>query len=334
MRATEGRTAASRHSPRARWSTFLRWSLIILTAVFLAFAVADARDDAATVQWPSRARVGTAVLLCLAMIACSAASWDLVMRGRGSRSGLLRSFVAGQLAKYVPGGIAQVLSQAGLAVAAGATRTQAVTGLALHSVVGVIAPSFTFVGLWCLLESPFPTWVRVGAGLASLVASAGFVARPGLSALGRLVHERLRIAEAWQVPGWRTLVEVYALGLAALVTLCTAFAVLAGAPADLTEVSGTALAYGVAFFVGFLAIPVPSGLGVREGTLLAVSASPQVSPLTALAAAACLRAVQLVCELLVALPVFGSALWHRRREAGRAPDPRFSRDAEDDSTKE
>ena len=304
-----------------------------MAIVFLAFAVADARGDAQSVQWPSVSRVGGALILCLVMLVCSAAAWDLVMRGRGSRAGMLRSFVGGQLAKYVPGGIAQVVGQAGLAVAAGATKSQAVAGVAVHSLVGVVAPSLLFVSLWSLVASPFPTWLRVTSALASTIASLALVAHPTLRTLARVAQVRLRRAPDWQVPCWRALLQVYALGLAALAALSVAFATLAGATSDTSDVIAAAGGYGVAFFVGFLAVPIPAGIGVREGALLAVAA-PNDDILTALAAAACLRILQLICEVLVALPVFGTALWHRQRHASGSHNGPAALGAEGDSSKE
>jgi uncharacterized membrane protein YbhN (UPF0104 family) len=100
--------------------------------------------------------------------------------------------------------------------------------------------------------------------------------------------------------------------LIGILSAAVAFAVVGG-PVVQAEGWEVVVAFSFAFTVGYVAVPFPSGIGIREGTLALVL--PATGLATLVAVSAIHRLVSMVAELLVLGASEGGRL--RRRRADR-----------------
>ncbi|SKC36255.1 lysylphosphatidylglycerol synthase domain-containing protein [Krasilnikoviella flava] len=258
-------------------SPWVRWGFLVLALGLAVYAVVAAGDDlaraAAALSWQ---RLVVALVLSLAFVLCTFASWRVVLADLGAPTRLrvaLRVFGLSQLGKYVPGGVWNVVAAAELGADHGIARRTSVTTTAVATLVGVV--SGAVVGLVAL---PFVATGALGSAgpvLWALPAVAVVLAPP---VLNRLVAWALRVARRPPLErplGWR--------GLGAATLWSVAGWLLAGAQVWVLAVGlgmsadarGAALAvggYALAWVVGFLVVVVPAGAGARELVLLAVLA--------------------------------------------------------------
>jgi glycosyltransferase involved in cell wall biosynthesis/uncharacterized membrane protein YbhN (UPF0104 family) len=173
-------------------------------------------------------------------------------------------FWVSQTAKNVPGGLWTALARAGLAAEWGVGGRATLGWLATEGLASCTAG--TVVGGVALAVAP----ARLAAGVWVLVAAAGAsipLVVGSWSPLARLVT---RLAGACPTPtqvgrAAVAYVPVWLISAAAFAALCRAIVPLHGS--DLLVVGGAAC---VASIAGFVAVPVPSGLGVREAVLVAL----------------------------------------------------------------
>lgn len=254
---------------RSRWTR----------AAFLVVAL----GAAAWVVWGQREAVATAadrlevVHVLVAVVAAlvygpvTAFAWRslLVDGGAPVRTGVvLRVFLVGQIGKYLPGGLWNVVASAELGRDAGLSRLLVATTLTITLLVGVA--SGAALGLASLVVGgTLPTWL-----LATVVCTLAVVlvalAPP---VLARLVRAGLRLARRepleretssgallrallWSLLAWAVAgVQV------------TALAVGLGAPLGWRTVALCTGGFALAWVAGFVVVLAPAGVGVREVVL-------------------------------------------------------------------
>ena len=213
-------------------------------------------------------------------------------------------YFVGELGKYVPGGVWTVVGRAEWARAGGVGAPVAYAGVALSLAAAYLAAAVVALAL---------VPVATGAGLplvVALVVPVGLGAlhpRVAGSVLGLVERRRGRplgvAPPPWSaslglvlryVPAW------LALGAS---TWCVARSFEAAAP-----LGRVALAAVVAWVVGFLAAPVPGGLGVREAVFVGAAGLPVA---TGAATAVVARLLFMAVDAAGAL-VAGAVLRHRR----------------------
>lgn len=202
--------------------------------------------------------------------------WRWVMAALGqvpTVSETLRWYFPGQLGKYVPGGIWPVVGRGELAVRGGADRSLAYVSvtlsLALTYLAAALLASILLVvtllvgseaggGIWALLVLPLGLAILHPKVLRALVVTAE-----------RLLSRQVPI----RVPPYRTTVAILFAHLPAwvLVGLSTWLVARAFVPdPDLAPVMFAAV---LSWLVGFVVVPVPGGLGVREAAFVAAASA-------------------------------------------------------------
>jgi hypothetical protein len=224
------------------------------------------------------------------IIPFSGFAWSALLRRQGeewSTAHLASILAVAQIAKYIPGGIAQPVGRAALSMHRGmALRAFAVT--AIQEAVLAMGASVV-VGAVLLWLSPsgfgqLPSVYRdiVYAGLVAMAASVLYLARGAIllrwwNPAHRWLSALLDLARA--SPGTSTT-------LAALFVYCFNYLVagsgiwIVGQALDLSAAGNYALltaAFSLGWLLGFVTPGAPAGLGVREGvmTLLLSHSLPQ-----------------------------------------------------------
>lgn len=292
-------------------------SLILgVPAIILAgwYAYRDLRQLEAPPLWA----LLPAGLANLGSLWCSSRSWEVLFGEEISQGALRDAFYTSQLMKYTPvGGVAQAVGQAALARTDEVDLQRAATAMVVSKLTMVIAGG-AFGPLVALTNSTLPGWVRIA--LLSTPAVVVFGNRSLLAwTLERLRKVLPRMPDRTILPSQRDVWVSVAWAVPGLGFAGVAFAALA-IPAGLGVGFVQAFAgFALAWVVGFIVIPVPAGLGVREASLgLLVAGNPG----SKLVAAVLFRVVAIGTEAIL----FGSVKLTRRRSrqarSPRRPDPR------------
>lgn len=243
-----------------------------------------------------------AVAAGAAAMSVIAVNWTALLRGRGaivaSTKGL-SWFFAGQLGKYVPGGIWPVVGQAELAVRGGVARRDAYTATAT-SMVATLTGAAAFVSVVGVTTSSERRWIAAGIGVVLVVAVvalawksgrrrlessiAWVVRRPIPLPTGRfLAMQTLRHVPVWMLFGAMNLAVVIALD---------------GWPSS-RAVLEVLFASTLSWMAGFVVIGLPGGIGVREAVLVSALTGP-LGAGVAVSVAITSRLVSIVVDLAAA----------------------------------
>ncbi|WP_407566724.1 lysylphosphatidylglycerol synthase domain-containing protein [Polymorphospora sp. A560] len=251
---------------------------------------------------------------------CAMRSWASTLADLGHRLPNLaaaRIYFVGVLAKYVPGRVWVVVTQARLAADAGVPGTATVAAFLLNVVVMLLTGLVVGALAGPAVLGDRGWWLLAPAALVvALLAWPGVVGR--LAAVGaRLVRRDLpavgtgtatRAAVGWQLACW--LVSGLHLWLLLMAL---------GAPPGPALVAGVG-GFALATVLSTLVVVVPDGAVVRE-VLIAVALVGLLPATGAGAAAIASRAVCLLTELAVAGAVLLGARLARRRHPDRPPTP-------------
>ncbi len=275
------------------WQILGMLAALALATYFLWFAARsmDAKALASLESPRVLASVGVAALMYALIIPISAWAWARLLAHQGEAWGVGR--LAGlmgimQLAKYVPGNVAQHASRAALALRAGmGGRALAVTvvqetvlATAASLMVGLPALALSAPGLTQIPEGARVPMLVAGALLALAVLVLGSVT----VAPARLACHRSRwaraLGRAGGLPGpAATLPAIVAYMVNYLLIGLGLWLVAraAGLPVQVDLALVTA-AFSLAWLLGFLAPGAPAGLGVREGIMLILLAGAAPDP--------------------------------------------------------
>jgi uncharacterized membrane protein YbhN (UPF0104 family) len=309
-------------NPRTR-----RWNLVwqgakwVAGLVFVAFVVIAVQR-----QWPE-VRDSLAHLPPVAVVASALAAGAAVVCSAFQQRSLLTAlgvgpiapipwlgaFLPAQLGKYVPGSGLAYVAQMELSRRLGVRRAVSVTAMALGTIMTLL---MAFV-LGALAQgqgglAEVPAWARIAVPVAATAGLAAITIRPGWvgAVLSRLPGKRFRGGFSGLELGH--VGPSLAWSLAAWLAYGAHFWALAWPYVDQPG-PALALALGgfpLAWAVGFLAIVVPAGVGVREMVLAAVL-SPVTGPGAALTMAALSRFVILLAEVVLAA-AGTAARWTRK----------------------
>ena len=305
-------------SPRAK--RVLRSALALAITAGIVAALIKASSDAGSVSWPSPQEIAFSFVLIAATLLFAAASWAVLLAGHGARFMLGGGFLVAQLGKYVPGGVVQLAQLYESARRAGVERRVVAVAMPVHALCGTVAPGALAAVVLAIVGSHLNPAIRLVLGLLGLFSLVISVARRGISFLLDRLHARwARVPSGDAVPSQLAILRSFSLSLGTGCCFGAAYAVLLGADGFQNQVLA-GLGFLVAFAVGFLALPFPSGLGVREATLVALLA--EVAPVAdILAAAIAVRILQIVVEIPLAGAVSAAPVLSRLRTGTTSPEP-------------
>lgn len=277
-------------------SSLRRWARVAFGtfgAGFLLVALVRQWDQVRNTLEVSVPRLGVGLLLTVLSTMALAQAWATLLPSASDRWGMRRIFYIAQPVKYIPGGFAQPIGQVALTAAEGVSVGLSVTAFVVHAIAGVVAGAG--LGAAVALISEVPTWLR-------LVALGGFLAplmlwRPVLLRAVRVVSRLTRrdLSEDL-IPKQRVIRVAFGWALVGVLGSAVAFATIGGTSIAAPGWEMVA-AFSFAFTVGYLAIPFPSGIGVREGVLALVLPATGLAAIVAISAIH--RVVAMTGELLL-----------------------------------
>jgi len=256
---------------RARLGLALRIAFGVLGIAFMVIAFRETWNRSQEHAFPRWTAVVAAEVLVLAGLAGASRGWVALFDGRGSDRALAQAFYTSQLGKYVPGAIWQAVGQVGLSRSADVSLAQATTAFPVHALTQVAAGG-TVGALLALLGVHLSVGVRLLAALGLLLVIP--LRRAWMVWVLGVISRRLKRGSPEDVPSQGAILRAYGWGVWTLVWSGAGFAVLAGSLHAADPVVAAVPAFAAAWTVGFLAVPFPSGIGVREAVLIATVASP------------------------------------------------------------
>jgi uncharacterized membrane protein YbhN (UPF0104 family) len=128
----------------------------------------------------------------------------------------------------------------------------------------------------------------------------------------RVIH---RIPGSDQLPTQRDIIVFYGWALITIGSLCAAYVVLLGSLHTGANPGTVFCAFAFSWAIGFIAIPIPAGVGVREAVLIGLL--PGVGTAQLLAASLALRLLTIGTEMLATL---GNKVAMRRYLVPPAPE--------------
>jgi glycosyltransferase 2 family protein len=299
----------------------LNYRRLIQTAVLIvglaAIAVAFARtvDDARDQVLPSAGAFAAAGGLALIAILASGRSWVTLFHDlldtRSQRRRFEATYYLSQLTKYLPtGGVVQAASQLSLAASTGVSRSRIALAFPV-SVIGTAAAGAT-LGAGASLSTELPGWARALAimGLAAPALLHRGLMRFVLEHVRRFVR---RVPAPDHLPSQRSIVVYYGWALVSIGATASAYTVLLRSLTNDVNPAIIFCAFALSWTVGFLVLPLPAGIGVREAVLVAalpVGAGPL------LAASLAQRLLAMGADVTAA---FGSKIVARRALQARQP---------------
>jgi uncharacterized membrane protein YbhN (UPF0104 family) len=279
---------------RRRW---LQLGLLGVGLLGLALVVRQTIADAEDVSMPGAPELVVAFLLTWASLGCGARAWITLIGPPADPRLLAAALYQSQLVKYIPGG--------GVAQAAGQVTMTAMHDLPVRRVTlaylvlgGTTVLACTTIGVGLAGVSSLPTWARALALLGLL--SPLLLRRPFLANGLRVVRRRFaRLPDPDDLPSQPALWRAWGWSLANQLLYAMGFVVLLRAVTPDITLLPALVGYVAAWLVGFLALPIPSGVGVREAVLVALIPGVTVAPL--LAASLAQRLVAIAAEVARAL---------------------------------
>lgn len=268
-------------------------AIIAIGAAFVATV-----DDVRELQLPGVGSLVASGTLVAISLGAAAIAWSVLLPDGIGLGSSLPGFALAQLAKYIPGtvwqGVGQVTDAKRLGSPLGTASVAYACQLAIQCAVAGAASALA------LLNTELPPGLRlvaVAGPLGLLLLHRRWI-QVALSLLGRWVR---RIdPRGIGIPHQRGIFQAAACSTVTIFALGASFAVLlpaGGEPRRFVAIAGVFI---LSWFVGFLVVPLPSGLGVREG-ILVIGLAPWYATADILAAAVIVRMVTIVVEALFAL---------------------------------
>jgi len=250
---------------RRRAQRFAAVVFAALALAFFAYALVDAWHQTHG-TFPSGARVAvSAVLVCVSLLVAAYAWATLLGPDRRIDNGA--SLLVSQLAKYVPGGVWQAAGQVGLARSTGVRMGRGVVAFTVMALTQAVA-GCTLVILLAFTWQSQPIVLRVLLGIAGVATVALLDRRWMVFVLHKI--PRTRDASPDLVPAQRAILTAWMASVVTITISGSTYWLLLGSFSRARDPLQILGAYAAAWTIGFIAVPIPSGVGIREGVLAAL----------------------------------------------------------------
>ena len=205
-------------------------------------------------------------------------------------------YFAGQLGKYVPGGIWPIVGRAELAARGGVPRTDAYAATGLSMVTTYLAAALT-ICIGSLLSWSYPLvgfLGLVGLGIGFIAFANSYLRTKTLSILNRISPRASALTEP------RRLLVLTVAHLPAWLMMSLSTSVTARAFGADIGVAHMLFITSASWLAGFVVVGVPGGIGVRESVFTAL-AGTALTPGVAVSLALASRVVFIAVDLIGAL---------------------------------
>ncbi len=216
---------------------------------------------------PPASRWVLAALFAALWLYFSIKAWVALFEAPEQRHALARALILSQLGKYVPGGgIVQVTAMVAMSRNEQVSTSRLALGLPVLGLSVVAAGGVALAGI-AVVGDTIPGWVRA-LGLLGLLAPM-VLWRPVMAFSARAVRRVVpRMPPPDDLPSQRAILVGGAWAAVSLVATGVAYALLVQPSYDESDLLSLTLAFMVAWTVGFLVLPLPGGIGVREAVLV------------------------------------------------------------------
>jgi uncharacterized membrane protein YbhN (UPF0104 family) len=238
---------------------------VVLALAFFAYTLTDAWNETHG-RLPSVARLALAALLVAVGLIAAAVAW---VRLLGSERSVDHgaALLVSQLGKYVPGAIWQAAGLVSLARSLGVRVGRSVTAFTVMALTQAVA-GCTFALLLAFAWSSASVVPRILLGLGG-AAAVTLLDRRWMVKLLHVVP-RTRNASLDVVPSQGAILAACVASIVTLAATSATYVLLLGSFGVVHHPLLVFSAYAVAWTVGFLAVPIPSGVGIREAVLAAI----------------------------------------------------------------
>jgi len=244
--------------------------------------------------------VALALILGLAGMTTIGLNWHFILRDLGAEvpsvQASLHQYFVGQLGKYVPGGIWPIVGRAEMAHRGGASRTAAYGGTLMSLAATYLASLLTAALLLAssLLRGDSPSWA---VWLLFLIPVGILLLHPralnwAIGWMSRVLKRELSI----QLPSWSRSITTIALHVPSWLAISGATWLISKALGGDVGFDLIGVATCIAWFLGFVVIGLPGGIGVREAVFVSL-ASP-LGPSLAATVALVARAIFVIVDLV------------------------------------
>jgi hypothetical protein len=253
-----------------------RWQAIFLIAASIGaglFLHQHWNDIAQALEGASAGGIAAGFAASLGFILCSYTGWRALLpkleAGR-DKAVLLHAFLQGQLGKYLPGGIWPFLATAHIGADSGINQRTLMGSLSISLLVNCSAGvAIALAVLPSHLFSELLGGQAMTLALAALLIAAGFAALKH-PAVNRWMAQKLQFEFSLSAGSL-----AIAFGAGAMTWLMGGVQIAAlssalGQDVTLVQIATYAGCYALAWIAGFLFMIAPAGVGVREGTLIAL----------------------------------------------------------------
>lgn len=254
---------------------------LLLLGYFIYFSLQTFKNhDLSALLRPELAlAVLTAAFLCALLIPLAGLAWSILLRSMGSNWSPVRlSAIIGftQMAKYVPGNVAQHIGRTTVALVGGMPPYAYFTSIAAESILLLIASFFVGLLSMSLSSAPMPilgictdTTVIIAVTLtaSAIIASVFFRYAPSL--LDRFFSSKKLNQFSIPIPKKIAIVKAFGLYCIAYALLGISLWIIAYCHGGFrnADIFTLTASFALAWLAGYLSPGVPAGLGVREGAM-------------------------------------------------------------------
>lgn len=239
------------------------------------------------------------LVLALSALTIIGSTWSTILRHRDHQiatSTALSWYFTGQLGKYVPGGIWAIVGRAEMAVRGGTNRSDAYVSTGISMMTTYLA-SIVVIAVGSILSWTYP--ILGIALLAGGVLGLTLYAQPRIHA-AVLSSSKKFLPNGIVLAPWKILLRYTALHTPAWILMSLSTSITASAFGAKVSIAEMFFFTASSWLIGFIAIGVPGGIGVRESVFTAL-ATPAIGAPLAVSIALASRFVFILADVLGAL---------------------------------